>query len=776
MAKTNNLVLTIRNIDVYGDYGTEIRVYLEKGASDYDTTADYSSAIGLPLDQYSYAGATYFTLRERNVRPWLPELEIGYSAYLQGEIIYEFDLDAPPPKLFLEVDSSYSDIAFTIEVGAYVDGIYGVLGGPVSVLGVTAGAIDINLAPIQMEPDTRTGEVTLELGSPDSDYGDFGPIAVYTQRPAVRDLPTAVYSSIYPMTNGWIGPVSSFSAVRDDIPSWYTGSIGFIPVVGGVSQPIDPLNPPSTLYVETEGNGYYADLRVSMVVDGKYGVLGQSPYALRQNTGVEEVQLKPIQYSLDTDDNPTVIRIYDRSASYRSIGKYSVYVEESQDYESPTTLYTSFNSLTVSNDQSGGGYVTSFIYHLANSEPTYAVIEVGFVPIVGGVPQPITLQNLPDEVLITVDQNYAGGVVEIGHYISGVYHILGSTTVDGNNQYAATIAIPLENPLDKTPRLHMRIVGAGDGDVGVVGVYEKGAIEPYEKLTAYRAAFSFETDSGQLPMPEAEYVTFLFLESLTASGSPAYYESKFTPIEGGVLAPIDPKQPPASVYVETIYSLCGGVIQIGAYVGGDFVVMGSTPVLPYYRWEVYSVALTPIIGVPDGDGQMFLRFAGFSEPSTLDDLPYISVFTGTTPTGEQATTEYTDGAGVGTYESGIAPQIPAYVSVIYLWTVDFQAQNNEPTFRAILYTNDVKDEMDMPNPPPSINALVAGHSAGGKLQIGTFLVDGIFTVLGEQDLPTSTTGEPDIFVIPLTGVEPPAPVRFWTDTVGVVEYVNGEII
>lgn len=72
-------------------------------------------------------------------------------------------------------------------------------------------------------------------------------------------------------------------------------------------------------------------------------------------------------------------------------------------------------------------------------------------------------------------------------------------------------------------------------------------------------------------------------------------EIEFTPIVGGTPQPIDPFDPPEWVNVVYSNSYAGGVIELGAYIGGQFAVMGSSE----FAWDdfngVRQIELSPAV-------------------------------------------------------------------------------------------------------------------------------------------------------------------------------------
>ena len=486
-------------------------------------------------------------------------------------------------------------------------------------------------------------------------------------------------------------------------------------------------------------------------------------------------------YELDHDENPVVIRMHSFNYGSNRVDRTAVFVTPSISENYPSAIYTWHPSVTLQIE-------TEFWYRYDTYEPAYLtdfraswdveppadleVYEIGFVPTLDGLPMPITRENIPETINIQTIQNYAGGAFELGIYIDGVFKVLAAAQLDGYNNWNEFFAIEVEDPFDLTPKLYMRIVDVGHtDDMGTVGVYREPDMGG--RTTGYKAPFRFDEGTANMnPTVWGNYATFISLYGEPVTPEITYFEAPFVPLIAGVQSPINPKSPPSSITIASGGSECGGFIQIGVYIDGIFTVMGETQELSYMNEEEHITALVPVAGTPDGDGDTYIRFTGYDSSAEDYQLPYIAAFLESTGSRDDPSTLYLTDYDINTWE--LEYYLPEqYASGVYLWTFDHRVQGGEPTFKVTLYTDGVKDDMDVMNPPPFIRAFSSYHSAGGKLQVGTYQDNGEFFVMGEQDLPTSDDVELHLYDIPLIAPQPPAVPVFWTGFLRTTEYAKG---
>lgn len=498
------------------------------------------------------------------------------------------------------------------------------------------------------------------------------------------------------------------------------------------------------------------------------------------------------RYGVDPVENPIVVRVHSFSSeSWRAFPTIAFFLSPGgSDYSDATesAIYTWNSALNIRSSLSN-----EYLYHFREPEwgdygnlsfaedsgadhgipfpADFTVLELGFIPMVGGVPAPITRENLPEKIYVKVNQNYAGGVAEAGMYVDGVFRSFGSVVM--KEYWDSSLVIEVEDPFDLTPKLHIRFVGVDSDELyyGTVGVYETAVNDSDEVTTVYRAGFAFDQHSGTAGVEVAKFVTDMAFYGSDSDITPkAYLESSVTPLLGGLPAPVNPSSPPPSIKIITGRAYVGGVIQIGAYSGGEFVVMGQSDTLTSDWGVEQDVDLVAVTGELDGDGQLYFRLADYEYSTDYSDYPYVSVFIEFSEGGEDTaiydpqyeTDTYTFEGGGYSYASGVS-----------MPSVDYSSYGGTPTLRAILYEGGDRKEMDVMNPPPSINAFFEDYYAGGTLQVGAFLASGEFFVMGERELPGREDDGYGNFVIPLIAVPPhdQSPPAFWTGYVRTTEYL-----
>jgi len=148
-------------------------------------------------------------------------------------------------------------------------------------------------------------------------------------------------------------------------------------------------------------------------------------------------------------DGTTVIRIYGFDENASSIGDIGVYLTESSNGGTPSTAYVSDVPFSTYSQGIPYGFTTYATLLSVDSgdfpPPGTAFVEFAFVPLTGGAPDPIDLAALPPEIKVLTNQYYAGGVVEIGAYISGEYALLGSREF-GAGDYFGVYTVALTAP------------------------------------------------------------------------------------------------------------------------------------------------------------------------------------------------------------------------------------------------------------------------------------------------------------------------------------------
>lgn len=402
-------------------------------------------------------------------------------------------------------------------------------------------------------------------------------------------------------------------------------------------------------------------------------------------------------------------------------------------------------------------------------------IEVGFTffEAVSGVEARIDPLSPPEYITLISRQFYAGGVLEVGAYVGDTYRDIGSVEVSADDWWTNSRPIWLEDE-ELKPKLHIRFVDvvSGDYDEGVVGVYTEPSYDWGGDSTLYRAAFSFDQGSEEVFEEPDTYVTSILFTRDEGEPHADYLESSFTPLINGIPAPIDPESPPSSITMYSSNARVGGSVQVGAYVGGEFVVMGQSDEL-FFGWDpMYDeIQLTPVTGPVDAGGQVFIRLVDHEFASDLWHYPRVAIALEATNSDSDATAVY--GSKYQVIPTVIAYGRSHHASGVHLWSVDFPSQGDQPAFRAITYSDGVKADVNPLEPPPFIKAFAKYHSAGGKIQVGAYQENGEFFVMGEQDLPTIDDGEAYLYDIPLIALPPPIVPYFWTGFLRTTEYVKG---
>ena len=91
------------------------------------------------------------------------------------------------------------------------------------------------------------------------------------------------------------------------------------------------------------------------------------------------------------------------------------------------------------------------------------------------------------------------------------------------------------------------------------------------------------------------FVTIVNDYNGTVPSGTEYVEVEFIPVVNGVVTPIDIFDPPADLFLFINGHYAGGVVEIGGYVGGQYVVMGAEEFSDYngfYGFGESTVALT----------------------------------------------------------------------------------------------------------------------------------------------------------------------------------------
>lgn len=143
-------------------------------------------------------------------------------------------------------------------------------------------------------------------------------------------------------------------------------------------------------------------------------------------------------------EGQVVIRIYNFDPLQWRVGSIGLYLEAS----SPSAIYSSDLPLVYASVWTGTSSVSGFYLMGDSIPPDVEALEIEYIPIVGGNPQPIDPFDPPPQINIAFENNYAGGVVELGVYLDGQYASIGSrefTSNDYNGVYQIDL-YPAEKP------------------------------------------------------------------------------------------------------------------------------------------------------------------------------------------------------------------------------------------------------------------------------------------------------------------------------------------
>lgn len=77
-----------------------------------------------------------------------------------------------------------------------------------------------------------------------------------------------------------------------------------------------------------------------------------------------------------------------------------------------------------------------------------------------------------------------------------------------------------------------------------------------------------------------------------------FVEVQFIPLVSGVADPIDPFAPPATINMRMYGHYAAGVVEVGTYLNGQYVIMGSQEIRTDGDYSTYSVALTAAVMPP----------------------------------------------------------------------------------------------------------------------------------------------------------------------------------
>jgi len=143
------------------------------------------------------------------------------------------------------------------------------------------------------------GPVILRFFSFDENTYSVGEAAVFTQSEASYGDPTAIYTSVYPLNEGilsvpfdYTDTATSINILNDDVPDGLEFiDVEFIPVVAGVSFPIDPLNPPPELTMVL--SNYYAGgvVQIGAYSGGEFFAMGEQELTIDDNFGLYTLYL-----------------------------------------------------------------------------------------------------------------------------------------------------------------------------------------------------------------------------------------------------------------------------------------------------------------------------------------------------------------------------------------------------------------------------------------------------------------------------------------------------
>jgi len=157
----------------------------------------------------------------------------------------------------------------------------------------------------------------------------------------------------------------------------------------------------------------------------------------------------------------------------------------------------------------------------------------------------------------------------------------------------------------------IRIYGFDENNyaIGEIGVYLTGSPSFGTPSTAYVSDLPFTTNAQGIPFGFTTYATLLSVDSGDyPSPGTEFVEFEFVPLTGGNPDPIDVAALPEEIKVLTNNYYSGGVVEIGAYISGEYALLGSREFGADDFFGVYTVALSaPDLGPPPEFWQAFLR-------------------------------------------------------------------------------------------------------------------------------------------------------------------------
>ena len=134
-----------------------------------------------------------------------------------------------------------------------------------------------------------------------------------------------------------------------------------------------------------------------------------------------------------------------------------------------------------------------------------------------------------------------------------------------------------------------------------IGVYLTESPSFGTPSTAYVSDLPFTTNAQGIPFGFTTYATLVYVASgdLPPPGT-EFVEFEFVPLTGGNPDPIDLAALPEEIKVLTNQYYAGGVVEIGAYIAGEYTILGSREFGPDDYFGVYPVALSaptpPLVG------------------------------------------------------------------------------------------------------------------------------------------------------------------------------------
>lgn len=134
----------------------------------------------------------------------------------------------------------------------------------------------------------------------------------------------------------------------------------------------------------------------------------------------------------------------------------------------------------------------------------------------------------------------------------------------------------------------------GQPQLGWYGLY-LGSSET-EPSTLYNSDLDLSLYQRYGAPPDYDYgrvVTLFSIEMADVAPGAEYVEVEFTPLIDGVLTPIDPYNPPESIWFFADQAYSGGELVVGAYSGGEFVELGSADIYTYFQWDAMTLTAAP---------------------------------------------------------------------------------------------------------------------------------------------------------------------------------------